>query len=463
MAFPSVNERRYAPCDVLVIGGGVAGIAAAIAAARAGAQTMLMEQAGWLGGLGFAGATGLHNFFNIFGAHPGAPRLRVVAGIAQELVDRVQRLGGGVGHVPMERGADFVSLVTPVEPEVAKLAALQMCLEAGVKLLLHTVADEVRASEGHIEGVVAWNKAGRSLIRAKQYVDCTGDGDIAAYAGAPFVHFKAGDPGAYSAGFTFRLCNVDLAALEADLDRRGLITQVAHAVKPGMSRPELVRLGINMRKLREMGVEEAPRYFLSTSLRPRELTYCNCINYGPNDGLDPEALTSAEVDLRGRMFEIAELFRRHFAGCQECYPAGAAPVVGQRRARAIRCLYELSQEDCTEGRRFEDQVALFSFIDNPHFFVRDGGAYGIPYRALIPQGVDNLLIAGRMMSVELVAHNSTRNTVCCLACGQAAGTAAAMAALAGVAPRQVDVGALRDRLRRDGVLLEPQPLPAEER
>lgn len=457
MIQPTVSENRYEPCDVVVCGGGMAGIPAAIAAARAGARTVLVERAGWLGGMGITGATGIHTFYNIFEAHPGADRMKVVGGVAQELVDRVRSLGGGIGHVRMERGGDFVSMLTPVEPETFKYAAARMCLEAGVKLLLHTVIDEVRATDGHIDGVVVWNKGGRSLIRSRQFVDCTGDGDVAAYAGAPFESYKPGEPGAYSAGFTFRLCNIDLAALEVDLERRALITQLTHAVKPGTDRPDLVRLGFRIGKLREEGAAHAPGYFLSSSIRPRELTYCNCINYGPNDGLDADALSAAETDLRGRMLEVADVFRQHLAGCEECYPAGPAPSAGQRRGRAVRCEYELSQEDCTEGRQFDDQIACFSFIDNGDYLVKDAGAYGIPYRALIPKGVDNLTMAGRMMTVELVAHNSTRNTACCLICGQAAGTAAATAAKDGVCPRDLDVPALQDGLRAAGVILEPQP------
>ena len=459
----TMSDSREKPFDVLVAGGGMAGIAAAIAAARAGARTILIDKAGWLGGMGITGATGLHSFFNIFAACEGAPRTRLVAGIAQELVDRVGAMGGGVGHVLMERGGDFVSMLTPVEPETFKLAAARTALEAGVELLLHSTLDEARSAGGHVEGVVVANKAGRTVIRAAQYVDCTGDGDLAAWAGAPFEHFAAGDHGAYSAGFTFRLVNVDLTALEADLERRGWITQLAHAVKGGMDRPDLVRLGMRMNALREAGVEKAPGGMLSSSLRPRELTYCNCINFGPNDGLDPAALSAAETFLRGRMLEVAEVFRENFAGCEACYPAGAAPSAGQRRGRAIRCEYELTQDDCTEGRQFDDQVGVFGFIDNGRYLVRDAGAYGIPYRALIPRGLDNVLIAGRMMSVELVAHNSTRNTACCLVCGQAAGTAAAMAAQKGIAPRELDAGELRRRLRDDGVLLAPRPDPITER
>ncbi len=462
MQLPAVDERRYEGFDVVVAGGGLAGIAAAIAAGRGGAKTLLVEKAGWLGGMGITGATCLHNFFNIFGAHEGAERMRVVAGIAQELVDRVGELGGGMGHIRMERGGEFISMATPVEPEVFKLAAFQMCREAGVKLLLHTVVDEVRASDGHVEGAVIWNKAGRSLVRAKQYIDCTGDGDLAAYAGAECEHFKADDPGAYPAGFTFRMCNIDLEAMEAHLERYGLIWHLAHAVKPGMSKPELVRMGLDMEKVRTLVAERVPSYFFAVSVRPRELTYCNCINYGPNDGLDADALTEAEVSLRGQMFEAAELFRKHVAGCEGCYVAGPAPSAGQRRGRAIRCDYDLTQADCTEGRQFEDQIGCFSFIDNSRDLVRDAGAYGIPYRALLPRGLDNVLIAGRMMTVDTAAHNSTRNTVCCLLCGQAAGTAAAIAAGTGKTLREVEAEKVRAQLREDGALLEPVADPIEE-
>lgn len=459
MNAPAYDTSRYPVYDVVVVGGGMAGIGAAIAAGRGGAKTLLIEKAGWLGGMGITGATGLHSFFNIFGQYPGSERLRVVAGIAQELVDRVQAMGGGVGHVLMERGLSFLSMITPVEPETFKLAAVQLCQEAGVKLLFHTVLDEVHASGGIIEGIVVWNKAGRSLIRARQYIDCSGDGDLAAYAGAPFIQYKAGDPGAYSAGFTFRLCNIDLARMEANLEQRGLILHLAHAVKPGMALPDLIRIGIEMRPFQEAGIEIAPDWFMASSLRPRELTYCNCINYGPNDGLNDEALSNAEIYLRRRMLEVGQFFQENIPGCELGYVAGPAPSAGQRRSRAIRCEYELTQQDCVQARQFEDQIGCFSFIDNPHDRVQAASAYGIPYRALIPKKLDNLLVAGRMISVDLSAHNSTRNTVCCLVCGQAVGTAASLAVKQGVKPRDLDIEQLRNTLGMNGVLLQPRPDP----
>ncbi len=442
--------------DVVVVGGGMAGIAAAIGAARLGAETILIERSGWLGGIGITGATGLHTFFNVYGAEPNAPRRRLVGGIPQELVDRTRDIGGGVGHVPMERGADFVSVLTPVEPEAFKLAAAQLCREAGVRLLLHTTLLGADARDGRVKSVAVWSKRGPATVEGRVFVDCSGDGDLAAAAGAEHITYHPGEEGAYAAGFTFRLCNVDLPALEAHLLREDLLTQSAHAVKPGMGEPDPVRIGIAMHALRERGLEDAPGYFLSSSLRPRELTYCNCINFGDLDPLDPEDLTEAEVALRGRIFEVADFFRRTFEGCSNCYPAGPAPAVGPRRARAVRCDYELSREDVTSGARFEDEIGQFGFIDNANYLVAEAGAYGIPYRALRPRGMDNLLIAGRMMTVELVAHNSTRNTTCCMACGQAAGVAAALAAQNVSPVGEVDVGRLRSLLTAGGALLEPR-------
>jgi hypothetical protein len=351
-------------------------------------------------------------------------------------------------------------MLTPVEPETFKAAAAHLCRDSGVRLLLHTTCTDVDADAGAVNAVRVWSKAGAGRVTGRVFVDGTGDGDLAAAAGAACTHYRAGDPGAYSAGFTFRLCNVVLGALEEHLESRGLIHQLAHALKPGARRPELVRLGIDMHRLREDGMEAAPHYFLSSSLRPRELTYCNCINHGNLDALSPEDLTDAEVDLRTRMFGVAQFFRGNFAGCEECYPAGPAPAVGPRRARSIRCDYALSEEDVTSGARFDDEIGLFGFVDNWHYFVEDAGGYGIPYRALRPAALDNVLVAGRMISEDLVAHNSTRNTACCMVCGQAAGTAAGLAARHGVSTRDVDVGELRDTLAAGGAVLSPVPEPS---
>ena len=437
--------------DVLVAGGGLAGFAAAISAARNGVKTIIIEKEGYLGGLGVIGAVVLHNFFNIFDATPGAPQLRVAKGIAQELVDRIKQRGGAIEDIRVEKFGDHTSIISIVEPEITKAVLNEMLLEAGVKLLLHTIIVQVKSDNNNIKGVIVWNKAGFTYIPAKQYIDCTGDGDLAAYAGASYKHFKANESGAYPAGFTFRLCNVDLAKMEADLEKKGLITILGHGIKPGGIEPELIRLRFNIRKL---GFKKA-YFFYAASLRPNELTYCNCLNYGPNDGLDPHALTEGEVYIRKELLEVIKFFREKIDGCQNCYAAGASPYIGQRRARSIHCEYELSKEDCLEGRKFEDQIGCFSFIDAGKLFVKNSGAFGIPYRAIIPLKVKNLFVAGRTISIDNIAFAATRNTVCSMITGQAAGTAASIACAKGILPRDIDVKILQEKLVEAGVLLKP--------
>ena len=448
-------RKKSESYDVLVAGGGLAGFAAALSASRNGAKTILIEKDGFLGGLGVIGATALHNFFNIFDATPGAPRLRVAAGIAQELVDRVQDYGGAIGHVHLEKGGRYISVVTPVEPEITKTVLNEMLIEAGVELLLHTTLIEVITNDDIINGVVIWNKAGYAYINAEQFIDCTGDGDLAAYAGAPYKHFKSNDIGAYPAGFTFRLCNIDLVKMEEDLNRKKLITMLGHAIKPYGTDPELVRIGFNLRRL---GFKKA-FYFYASSLRPNELTYCNCLNYGPNDGLDPERLTSGEVYIRDLLLEIVNFFRNKIDGCQDCYAAGAAPYIGQRRGRSIHCEYEISKEDCLEGKEFEDQIGCVSFIDLGNLIVKNSGAFGIPYRAIVPLKIKNLLVAGRTISPDNIAFAATRNTVPSMITGQAAGTAASIAISKGIMPRNIDIKSLQENLIEDGALLMPIPDP----
>ncbi|MBD3254533.1 MAG: FAD-dependent oxidoreductase [Candidatus Lokiarchaeota archaeon] len=445
------NLKELEKYEVLVAGGGLAGFTAALSAARNGANTILVEKEGYLGGLGVIGAVVLHNFFNIFDTTPGAPRLRVAKGIAQELVDRVKEKEGAIDNIRLERFGGHTSVISIVEPEITKSVLNEMLLEAGVKLLLHTTIIQVVSNKNKIEGVVVWNKSGFSYIPANQFIDCTGDGDLAAYSGAPFKHFKANEPGAYPAGFTFRLCNVDLEKMELDLENKGLITILGHDIKPGGTKPELVRIKFKIRKL---GFKKA-YFFYAVSLFPNELTYCNCLNYGPNDGLDPQALTEAEVYIRRELLEIVDFLQKNIDGCQNCYAAGASPYVGQRRARTIRCEYELSKEDCLEGRRFKDQIGCFSFIDAGKVYVKDSGAFGIPFRAIVPLEIKNLLVAGRTISPDNIAFAATRNTVCSMITGQAAGTAASIAVGKGISPREINVRKLQEKLKEDDVLLEP--------
>ncbi|MGE5598012.1 MAG: FAD-dependent oxidoreductase [Bacteroidota bacterium] len=440
--------------DVIVAGGGTAGVMAAVAAARAGARTVLVERHGFLGGCAVFGATSLHCFFNIFKKEPRVPEKQVVRGLAQELVDRLMARGGSLGHVEMERGYDFVSRLTLSDPEDYKLAAQEMVAEAGVDLLLHTYVADVLAGEGRIEGLVAASKSGLEILRAKVYVDATGDGDLAAGAGARFTDIR-GAENPYGVSLTFRLTHVDLERAAAAFDRAGALWQLARAVKPGRSGPEIVRLGGHLRPWREE-IEEAGLnwWFFANSVRPDEFTYVNATWIHPADPVDRDDLTRCELAARRQVHRTVEFLRRRIDGFADATLAATMPQIGTRRSRVVETLYELAREDVLRGRGFPDEVARFSFIDNPDYFVAGGGSYGIPYRCLVPRGVSNLLVAGRMISSDLVVHNSTRNTVCCMAQGQAAGVAAALCAASGLRPDKLDPAVLRDRLAEQGAYFE---------
>lgn len=446
-------EKQY-NYDVCIIGGGTAGFVAALASARTGAKTVLIERNGFVGGTAINGATGLHSFFNIYKPFSNVPKIQLVNGIPQEIVNELVRAGGSTGHIEMEKGHDFVSILTPVDPEVFKMVALKMCVkESNLTLMLHTsVIAPILREEGIIDGVIINSKCGPEYLRAKIFVDCSGDGDVVSKAGAKFYHFKGTEDGAYGVGFTFRIGNVNLEEFVDFLEKRGCLMQFARGVKPGDDRESPIRVGANF-SIKFKG-EDVPKYFLATSIRPNELTHVNCIGFSPIDSLSREDLTKAEIVLREKAQKTLKWFKDNIPGFAKSFISGTPVSVGVRRTRAIECLYNLTREDVLEGKGFSDEIGRFGFIDNPHYFVKNGGSYGIPYRCLIPVGVKNCLVAGRMISIDFVVHNSTRNTACCMVQGQAAGTAAALCALENTEPQKLSSKLLRDKLAKDGVYFE---------
>lgn len=451
IAFEIKRKHEY---DVCVIGGGTAGFIAALASARTGASTVLIEKNSFIGGTAINGATGLHSFFNIYKPFPNTPKIQLVKGIPQEVVEELIKSEGSTGHIEMERGYDFVSILTPVDPEIFKTVALKMCMrEPNLTLMLHTSAiAPILKEEGVIDGIIINSKAGLELVRAKIFIDCSGDGDIVSKAGAKFHHFKGIEEGSYGVGFTFRIGNVNLEEFVEFLEERGILTQFAKGVKPGDNGESPIRIGASF--INKFEGEDVPKYFLATSIRPNELTHVNCIGFGPVDSLSREDLTKAEVYLREKALRTLKWFKDNIPGFAGSFVSSTPVSVGVRRTRAVECLYNLTREDVLEGRGFYDEIGRFGFIDNPNYFVKDGGSYGIPYRSLIPVGVKNCLVAGRMISLDFVVHNSTRNTACCMVQGQAVGTAAALCVLENTEPSKLSPELLRDKLAKDGAYFE---------
>jgi len=446
--------------DVLVVGGGTAGPAAAIAAARHGARTLLIERAGFLGGNLVGGATGFHGFWNVYHREPGAPKVKIVEGIPQEIVDRSLKAGAGVGHIEFKKSLDFNSVYTGLEPEATRVMLYDMTTEAGAEVLLH-VSAQAAWTERNRHIVVIESKAGREAVVAKQIIDCTGDGDVAAWLGAAHENFSG--PRCWFTSLTFRMANIHLETLTPWMEAHGAVNQIVVGRKIGGTEDEIVR--VTMRWPENL-IEEARKRglvpgMICNSLRRHEATYCNCTGITLANNIDPADLTRAEVFLRKQGQAHAEFMREHFPGCEDAYVCSHSPTLGLRQSRMFTAEYEVPRSDVLDGVHHPDTIGFVSFIDLPQWWVRNAGCFGIPYRAIVPLGVENVLLAGRMIGKDEVVFQTLRNTVPSVEEGQAAGAAAALCVQGNTTPRRLDPQLLREVLRADGAKVDCTELRQE--
>lgn len=467
----SITEKLVTPIvgeyDVIVAGGGTAGVAAAIASGREGAKTLLIESAGFVGGSLLESAGPMHSFFNGYRAFPDAPKTQLVRGIAQELIDRLTARGGSWGHLEQTEGGNVDSTATLVERETAKFVLLEMLEEAGVEVLFYTNVAAALMEEHEIHGVIVENKSGRQAIRGKTVVDCTGDADVAAYAGAEYQDESVS--GAVS--MIFGMANVDVPRLEQFAVEKGILYHGAHAERNGVA-DSMVRISFDCAKLPAFAgmmrepfelkndsecVEDRATLYgpMCVAFREGELNMINSTIVVGVHALDAWERSQVNIVLRHLVWRMAETLRKNVPGFEKSHINWTPNTIGIRRTRIVKCEYDLSIEEVVGSARFADEIALFGYMDMaPKILIRDGKWYGIPYRCLVPKKIDNLLVAGRMISTDFKAHMSTRNTPCCMEQGQAAGTAAALSALSGVRVRDLDVKALRARLIENGVFLD---------
>ena len=456
VALPPRQALLAAETDVLVVGGGPAGIGAAIGAAEAGARVILAERYGFLGGNATAALVmPLMSFhtqraeFEREGAlrlfptdhGPGEP---VVAGVLARLLARLVQTGGAIAP---SRDTGYT---VPFDPELFKLAALQLLEDAGVSFLFHAFASGVLA-DGAMRGVVFETKSGPIVIRARVVVDGTGDGDIAAAAGAPYEIGREEDGLVQPMTLMFRMVEFDQAGF-ADYVRE---------------HPDQWR-GVHglwdlIRQASEAGELDLPRedmLFFGTP-HEREVSV-NSTRVTQVRGTDVFDWTRAEAESRRQLRQIAAFLRRHVPGFEQAYVAQSGVHVGVRETRRISGDYRLTAEDVLSARRFEDVVARGSYpidIHNPKGSgtvlkrVPDSEAYDIPLRCLLPQGIEDLLVAGRCISGTHEAHSSYRVMPIVMATGQAAGVCAALAAGRSLTPRTVPVADIQRELIRQGANL----------
>ena len=435
--------------EVLVVGGGPGGLAAAVAAARAGAHTTLIDRYGCFGGvITQVGVDSLAWY-----RHEGTTDLE---GIGIEFEQRAAAMGGTM--------RESQSLSEALDPELFKVVADTLVVEAGVQPLLHSLAVDTVVEDGRVKGVITEGKSGRHAILADRLVDATGDADIANFAGAlcrmtpvdemmgvtvmfscsgvdkqRFMDHVAATGPTYG---DWGVCwEVETTGKEDHLFSPYLQEPFDRARRDGLIPPDIRSIGGTWGRVTDSG----------------EASSLNMVVMPGYDCTDVRDLTRAEMEGRRQALYAIEALRRYTPGFEDAHLRTFGMTLGTRDSRKVIGRYELTAADVRGEARFEDTVGIFpEFLDGYGVLVlpTTGRYFQVPYGILVPQGVDNLLVAGRCVAGDRVSHAATRNQMCCAVTGQAAGAAAAVSLRAGRSTGEVDVRHVQAELRRQGVRLD---------
>jgi hypothetical protein len=442
----AARETRVArEADVVVVGGGPGGIGAAVSAARNGADTVLIERYGHLGGMGTGGlVTIIPLLTDIFGKQQ-------IAGLTQEWIDRLD-VRGAVDYPRKDHWGsmdkdlvryyfdriffyvrlDRVIYAAVIDAEISKVILNDMVEEAGVKTYLHSWGTEPIMEGNTCKGVIFESKSGRQAILGKVVIDATGDGDLFPYAG---IEFEDNIPP------NFRIANLALCFWVDGVDLEKAENFRKNEPKKFM---ELSR------KCMEAG--GFPSYFRSLLKNQEAIVWCH--NRYPNKSqVDVEELTRIEFEGRKKMMITYDFWKKHLPGFEKSFIVLSCPQLGTRSSRRLIGEYKLTKKDMADNQPFEDTIAIFPDLDRGQESLDHPLMY-IPYRSLLPKNVDNMLVACRAFSSDEHVQEWFNLIPHCIAFGEAAGTASALALKAGVSPKKVDIKALQKQLAKQGV-----PLP----
>lgn len=447
-------ERRVpvvSAVDVLVVGGGPAGLMAALAAAEGkGVTVALVEHRPFVGGNLTIGLPVLG-----FLSQKGTP---IIAGLPQKFIDRLTAVGGASPHRP----CPLHMSLTLIEPEAVKTVGLEMLAESGVDVMLYSQFSVPLIENGVLKGVIVEGKAGRTAILAKVVIDCTGDADVAFRSGVPCE--KGNEEGGMQPP-TLMFC---LAGVDTDRLRLSIANDPGNYTADfipndyfGRNRQFIVvglRRQIEQAKADGLSIP-TERTIIITGLKEGE-AWINMTRVKGVDGTDPLSLTYGEIEARRQIGEIVKYLTRYIPGFENCRLTKTAPFLGIRETRRIVGRYVLNREDILSCRRFDDAIAVASYPIDLHRPNDEGctlewcgDCYDIPYRCLLPLGIENLLVAGRCISTTHEAMAAIRVMATCMAMGEAAGRAARMAVAEGVSPSQIDVEKLQSELLAKGAYL----------
>lgn len=434
-------------CDVLVLGSGPGGLAAALAAARAGVSVTLVERFGCFGGnITTVGVEGLAWYRH--------EKTVEAMGIGWEFEERAKAMGAA--------SPESQSLSYEIDSEGFKLVADRLVQEAGIHPMLHRLVVAPIMDGDLLKGVIVESKAGREAILAHRIIDATGDADIAHRAGAithttPVEQMQA-------ASVMFHLAGVDKARFMAGVreDPQTYADWATGEWKIETSGKEDKMFSPFLKKPFAQALQAGiiPAHLTTIAgtwgamLDSGELTYMNLVHLAGCDGTDPDSMTQQEIEGRSQAMLAIEALKRFTPGCENARLRNFGMTIGIRDTRKIDAVYNLTEHDVREQARFEDSIGIYpEFIDGYGILIlpTTGRYMHIPYRSMLPKGVKNLLVTGRAIGGDRISHAATRNMACCAVAGQGAGIAAALSLKNGVALDAVSIPAVQQELARQGV------------